>query len=268
MNPFKVIAIASLVASTAGGCASSTSPSTPPAESASSQPFSIPKTPAYDLARRVAWTAGYDQAPKVKQLDFTFAVERDGQKVFAAKHKWDRVDNRARITWTDKEGRVNDAVLDVTSRTARGTVDGEKVVGDRERELAQAAYARWINDTYWFLLPVKLFDDGTHLEMDEPRNLDGKPHPVMKITYDSGVGLTSGDTYWLFVDPDAFRIVRWEMKLEGQEGPPRGVSWESYRPVGPLLLAHEHKSDDGKSNVKIEDSAAHRTVDASAFVLE
>ncbi len=264
MNPFKVILLAALT----GACASSAPSSAPPSESASSQPFSIPKSPAYDLARRVAWTAGFDQAPKVKQLDFTFAVEREGKRVFAATHKWDRVDNRARITWTDKEGHVNDALLDVTSRTAKGTVDGEKVVGDRERELAKAAYARWINDTYWFLLPVKLFDTGTHLEMEEPRTHDGKPHPVLKISYDSGVGLTSGDTYWLYVDPDAFRIVRWEMKLENQEEPPRGVSWESYRPVGPLLLAHDHKSDDGKTNVKIEDSAAHRTVNPAAFVME
>ncbi|MEQ8273616.1 MAG: hypothetical protein RMA76_07345 [Deltaproteobacteria bacterium] len=264
MNPLKVLIVASLV----GACASSTSTAPVDSEGASSQPFSIPKSPAYDLARRVAWTAGFDQSPKVKQLDFTFVVEREGKKVFAAQHKWDRVANRARITWTDKEGSVNDAVLDVGSRTAKGTVNGEKVVGDRERKLAEDAYGRWINDTYWFLLPIKLFDRGSHLQMAESRDHDGKPHPVLHIRYDGGTGLTSGDEYWLFVDPDAFRIVRWEMKLEGREGPPRGVSWESYRPVGPLLLAHDHRSDDGTTNVKIEDSAAHREVKAADFVLE
>lgn len=248
------------------GCAST--PSAQPPSNASTQPRDIPRTPAYDLARRIAWTAGFDRAYQVKQLDFSFVVEREGKEVFVARHQWDLENNRDRVTWTDREGRKNDAILNVTSRTARGTVDGEKVVGDAERQLAEAAYARWVNDTYWFLLPVKLFDDGSKLEAVDPREYNGKEHPVLELSFDAGVGLTSGDKYWLYVDPDAFRIVRWEMKLEGQTDPPRGTSWESYRPVGPLLLAHEHKSDDGKSNVRFDDTAAHREVVESAFTLE
>lgn len=266
MNTLEILSIALLV----GACASATpGPSSePPPMEPGSRPFTVPKTPAYDLARRVAWTAGFDQFPKVEQLDFTFVVERNGERAFTAKHRWDRANNRARIAWTDKDGHAKDAVLDVTSRNARGTVDGEKVVGDAEQALAKEAYARWINDTYWFLLPVKLFDEGTHLEMEDPREYEGKPHQILHITYDAGTGLTSGDEYWLFVDPDAFRIVRWEMKLQGQTEPPRGLSWAAYRPVGPLLLAHEHLSDDGTTNIIIEDTAAHREIDESAFVIE
>ncbi|NCQ34497.1 hypothetical protein GW813_05335, partial [bacterium] len=46
-------------------------------------------------------------------------------------------------------------------------------------------------------------------------------YSILHMTF-AHVGLTPGDQYWLFINPTSHRIDRWEMKLEGQEGPPTG----------------------------------------------
>lgn len=221
---------------------------------------------AAQLARRVAWQSGYDQLDRVQQLDFRFVVLERDERRFEAEHRWDLARGKIHITWLDRDGRALDAILDLHTRTAEGTIEGQVAEGPAAKFLAEKAYQRYINDTYWLMMPVKLLDPGTRLELEEPREHRGKKHEVLRLSFE-GVGLTPGDVYWLFVDPDAHRIVRWEMKLQGQEGPPVGYSWEEYRPVGPLLLAHEHRSDDGVRNIVIEDARASREVRADDFTL-
>jgi hypothetical protein len=221
--------------------------------------------PAYELAADLARAAGADQLREVAEIDFRFVVIDQGARVFAADHHWDLAHGRARITWTSRDQKKYDALLDVGARSAEGTIDGVPARGDAQKELSEKAYARYINDTYWLMLPLKLFDPGTKLELEAPREIAGEKHEVLKLSFD-GVGLTPGDVYWLFVNREANRIVRWEMLLEGSKER-AGVTFEDYHPVGPLVLAHDHRDEKSGRRVVIEETRASKTVDLTAFEL-
>ena len=79
--------------------------------------------------------------PNVKTIDFTFAVEKGGETLVSAEHHWDVVAQTDRVKWKGKE---------VTVNLADPATD----------EDAKAAYARWVNDSYWLLAPLKLKDRG------------------------------------------------------------------------------------------------------------
>ena len=238
-------------------------PEEPPAES---EPAEAPPepSPAELLARAIHRAAGGERLDDVGQLDFRFVVEQEGQTVFEATHQWNLDAKRDHVVFTDREGRAIDAVVDLDARVACGTVGGEVATGEAQDALSEQVYARWVNDAYWLMMPLKLLDPGVTLSLEAPRELEGRSHEILKLEFD-GVGLTPGDRYWLYVDPETKRIVRWEMALEGQDGEPRAMSWSDYREVGPLVLAFDHATDDGARHVRFADVVARATPEDQGF---
>jgi hypothetical protein len=216
------------------------------ATSCATQKGEPPQSEVDRLATRVRAAAGGDRLAEVAQIDFTFVVYDGEKRIFEAKHRWDLRGARDRATWTDREGVARDVVVDLKTRSD------------------EKAYARWVNDSYWLMLPLKLLDPGVVRTLEAPRVIEGRRCEVMRLSFDR-VGLTPGDVYWLFIDPATDRIVRWEMVLEGQAPPPKVTSFEDYRAIGPLLLAHDHKNDDGQKRIVFEDTRALTDVDESAF---
>jgi hypothetical protein len=216
------------------------------------------------LAGAVHLAGGGERLDDVGQLDFRFVVTRDGSTVFEAMHRWNLVTKRDRVVFTDREGRAIDAIVDLDARVACGTVAGEIATGEAQEALSEQVYARWVNDAYWLVMPLKLLDPGVRLSLEEPRVRDGVRYSILKLEFDS-VGLTPGDRYWLYVDPGTQRVVRWEMALEGQDGEPNGMSWSDYREVGPLVLALDHATDDGARHVRFADVVAHTTTNQEDF---
>lgn len=196
--------------------------------------------PATALARRVHAAAGGERLSQVAEIDFDFVVEADGQRKLTAHHRWDLVNNSDHVRWTDRQGVAHDVIVHLATRTA--TAGAEE---------AKAGYARWVNDSYWLVLPLKLLDPGVVRTLEAPRSYQGKSYQVLRLSFEH-VGLTPGDVYWLFIDPESARIERWEMLLEGDQPPAEGTSWEDHRPLGPLVLAHDHVTDDGKRHIRFE----------------
>src|SRR5437764_481064 len=195
--------------------------------------------PATQLAERVHRAAGGDRYAEVKELKFKFVVYEGGEKRFVADHRWDIERARDRVLWKDKTGVERDAIIDLGTNKAEGKIDGKKAEGPDREELAKKAYARWVNDTYWLILPLKLLDPGVHRTLEPQREYGGKKYDVLKLSFDH-VGLTPGDQYWLFINPATAHIERWEMLLEGSKPPPEANSFTDYRAVGPLMLALDH----------------------------
>jgi hypothetical protein len=260
----RVGAIALVFSSGMFGCGAAVAPVVPNSSRVAAAPVEA-ETPARVLARRVSEAAGLARFGEVAALRFTFVVERDGQRAFVASHAWDVRAGRDRVRWTE-DGHAWDVVVDLHARTATGTVDGAPIADADTTAAAEKAHERWVNDSYWLVLPLKLLDPGVNLALDAPRVIDGRPHEVLALSF-AGVGLTPGDRYWLIVDPQTQRIVRWEMVLEGQQPPPRGTSFVDYAPVGPLTLALDHVNDDGTRHIRFEDVAALERVDEADFAL-
>jgi hypothetical protein len=220
--------------------------------------------PATQLAQRVYERAGGPSLKKVAELRFSFVVYKKTEKVMEAVHRWDLRHSRDRVTWKDRKGVERDAVVDLKTRAAKGTLDKKPPSEADAKELGEKTYARWVNDSYWLMLPLKLLDPGVHRALEEKREHAGKQYDILKLSFDH-VGLTPGDQYWLFIDPDTNEIARWTMQLEGEKGPPEGNSFADYRAVGPLRLALDHVTDDGAERIALENVEALEAVNAEDF---
>ena len=174
---------------------------------------------AQQLAREVWKASGGENWPKVKEIRFTFIVEQDGQQLAKAEHHWDVAAGTDHVKWKGKE---------VTVRLA----------APGEDEDAKAAYARWVNDSYWLLAPLKVLDPGVKLTHEGTRDLNGAPHEALRLTFD-GVGLTPGDQYLLYVDPQTKLVRAWDY-IPKPDTVMHG-SWDKYEAFGGLQLSTEHK---------------------------
>ena len=125
---------------------------------------------AEQLAQEVWQAAGGPNWPEVKTIDFTFAVVKGGKTVARAQHHWDVAAQTDHVQWKDK---------DVTVNLANPGTD----------ENAKAAYARWTNDSYWLLMPLKLRDRGLHVTSKGMKEMDGAKRAVLRLSFDK-VGLT------------------------------------------------------------------------------
>ncbi|HEX2252909.1 MAG TPA: hypothetical protein VHQ65_06560 [Thermoanaerobaculia bacterium] len=183
------------------------------------------------LAQRVLEAMGGRQGwEQVRWLRFGFAGRRT--------HLWDLSTGRHRVEGTTPEGEPYVVIHDLDTRQGRAWSGGEPATGEALSELLEGAWGAWVNDTYWLLMPWKLRDPGVLLTHEGTRELDGRPHEVLHLRFES-VGLTPGDRYWVFVDPQTDLVAAWEYILEGQpaQGPATRWRWEGWQQHGPVLLA-------------------------------
>ena len=180
-------------------------------------------TSAEQLAQAVWQASGGENWGNVKAIDFTFAVEKGGQNVFSAEHHWDVAAQTDRVKWKDK---------DVTVNLAEPAAD----------EDAKAAYARWVNDSYWLLAPLKLRDRGLTVTDEGTKEIDGASRAVLRLSFGK-VGLTPSDQYKLYIDPTTKLVTSWD--YIPASGKSMHATWADYQKTGGLTLATNHFTDSG-----------------------
>ncbi len=178
---------------------------------------------AAQLAQAVWQASGGENWANVKAIDFTFAVEKGGQTVLSAEHHWDVAAQTDRVKWKDK---------DVTVNLAEPASD----------EDAKAAYARWVNDSYWLLAPLKLKQGGVNVTDEGTKEIDGGQRQVLRLSFGK-VGLTPNDQYNWYIDPQTKLMTSWDYMPE--PGKSMHATWTDYRKSGGLTLATNHFTDSG-----------------------
>ncbi len=177
------------------------------------------------LAARVIKASGGDNWANTQRVRFTFDVERDGKVIMSATHDWDLARGVDTVTWRDSSGEKTVAV-DLKKDPATYTED------------EKAAFARWTNDTYWLLAPLKINDPGTELASGGTVERDGKTVHVLKLSF-ARVGLTPGDQYHWYIDPQTDLPVAWDYIPNAQTT--RTFTWEAYAQSGGLTLSTLHR---------------------------
>ncbi len=212
-------------------------------------PESFAQTPAGaagELAGQVMNALGGLQGwEKTTELAFDFVVTSEGAEVTRRSHVWNRRTNGYLLSWNDSRNGSTHRIefSDIYQKTGRVLIDGQTPPDSTTQQMLERGYALFINDTYWLIMPFKLFDPGVKLQEMPAEKKGGVRRRVLHLSFE-GVGLTPGDQYWLYVDPASYRIQRWRYKLEsGREG---GYSWEDYKSFGPVTLPLRRVSDDGK----------------------
>lgn len=182
-------------------------PSAPPMETA-----------ADSLAMRlIDASGGMDAWNALPALRFDWVVQTDSAELRRVHHLWDRAGDQARVEWSVGQDSVMVAVIspdtfspESPAGSAGLTVGGvtETLSGSAALDALRDAYARWVNDTYWMIAPLKVFDPGVTRALEPDSGA-----ATLALSFGQ-VGLTPGDRYWLRLGA-ADQMTGWTYLLEG-----------------------------------------------------
>ena len=198
------------------------------------------ETRADSVAARVLDAMGGREAwDSLRYLSFDFATDRDGERVVRRSHLWDRHTGDYRVEWPAGGDTTITVLFNVDTREGTAYANGTPLEGEAADEALTRAYRSFINDTYWLLMPVKLFDPGVTRTYDAEES--DEDTDVIRITFDD-VGLTPGDTYWVYVDRETGMVEQWAMVLQGNpDAEPRVNEWTEYErfeaPGGAVMIS-------------------------------
>lgn len=198
-----------------------------------------PDPKAVAVADRVMQALGGEDAWKAtRYLRFDFAVDRGGKTVMSRAHTWDKWSGRYRVEGKDKDGKDLVVAMNVNTREGQATLAGAPLAGDALKAALETAYAWWVNDTYWLLMPYKMRDPGVVLSLAGREAKGGDAWDKVLLTFD-GVGLTPKDKYWVYVNAKTGLVDRWEFVLKGEKTPPVPFEWKGWKTHGRIQLADD-----------------------------
>lgn len=219
-----------------------------------------------DMMKALGGPAGWE---RTRYLRFDWVVERDAKIVANVRHLWDRYEGRYRVEWESKEGNKIVALFNVNTRTGRVFLNGEPVRDEDEQKYLDQAYARFINDCYWLLMPWKLKDPGVNLKYEGETKLGEEAYDLLHVSF-QGVGLTPGDHYWAFINRRTRLMDRWAYFLQDFKGKPaldKATPWEwkNWEQVGGIRLARDKVRVGENARIYFPVLMAPATVDAAVF---
>ena len=224
------------------------------------------ETRADSVAMRAYEAMGGPEAwAAMPYLRFDFGFENDGVATTRNKHLWNRRTGDYRLEWSGGADSTYVALFNVQTQAGEVYLNGQPVAEEERDELLQRAYRSHINDAYWLMAPVKMFDEGvTRTYVADSSDAE---HEVVHLAFE-GVGLTPGDQYWMYVNTETGLVDAWRFRLQGgNEGHNR---WEAYgehqTPAGPVRIAsRKPPAGGGRGALLTNNVDTPATVDAELF---
>ena len=208
---------------------------------------------------------GFDGWDDARYFEFTFGVERDGQRGGGWAHRWDRWNGDYRLSGT-RNGEDLVVLMNVNDRssTGRAWLAGQPVAGERLDSLLNFAYGRWVNDSYWLIMPYKWTDPGVRLSYAGPRTDDaGRTWEIIHLAFDE-VGLTPQNEYDAWIDPTTGLMERWSHFRTG-DAEPAIYDWADWQQFGPIRLATRKPSIAGNAAIVFDNVRVDTRVPRDAF---
>lgn len=206
---------------------------------ANEEPFRRAATPEEKaegdvLAKKlVAAMGGFEAWERVEVIAFTFVVDI-AVEVMRRSHVWDKKRGLHRYEKGDLV-----VLTDLWSGKGRVFEEGKEITdADAVAESLKDAHEAFTNDSYWLVAPFKVLDEGAHRAA-----IDGD----LRLTFDDGVGLTSGDAY-LYDLEETGAPKQWSYLLQsGRSGTypfegrveKEGVVFFTHRPSSTLTIKVE-----------------------------
>lgn len=173
---------------------------------------------------------------------------------------WDKHQNKFR--W-EKDSLV--AIIDTQSKKGKVYVEGKELTNQQEaQKIKEKAYALWINNSYWLVMPFKLQDPGVHLKYTGAgKTAEGAAADVLEMTFEK-VGLTPQNKYKLWVDKEKGLITQWAFYRNHTDAEPAFTrQWTGYKNYGSIKLAGNRSNEKGE--FLITDISAPKQVPAAVF---
>ena len=177
-------------------------------------------------ADKIAETAGLDNFGKIKELEFTFNIQKDTTPM--SRH-W---------KWMPK---TNDVVF---------SSEGDSVSFkryDTSTAKLKELNGKFTNDEYWLIFPYHLIWDKGMTITDNGEAVGpvtGDSLHKSTIQYNKSDGFTPGDMYVIYTD-EKNKINEWEYHKGGSAEPSLMTTWEDYEKFNGLQLSTNHQTKDG-----------------------
>ncbi len=219
---------------------------------------------AAQLENALGGQSAWEAVPYVR---FDFVVMKDGKEVARFRHWWDKRRGRDRVEGPDDKGRIVAAVVNLADRSGKSFTAGlpdpdTTSIGAHVRN----GYDRWVNDSYWLMMPFKLRDPGTNLKYSSSKKgPGGVGWDLLELTFDAGVGLTPKDHYWLYVNRKTHLMDKWDFLLQDNKPPPESATWEGWKKLGPVRLSTLHRLVGKPIVLQFDNVALPPSIDESIF---
>ncbi len=201
----------------------------------------------------------------VRYLRFDFVVEKDGKEISRHAHLWDKFAGRYRVQGKMRDGSSYCVLFeDVNRKTGKAYIGGRLMESKEAEEKLQYGYNRFINDTYWLLMPWKMKDPGVRLRYEGPQmdSLTGKSFEIIHLDFDK-VGLTPKDQYWAYINSETFLMERWKFLL--QDGEQGTYEWKNWGNYGNLKFSVLKNAADGSRSIRTENIKIYDTLNDDLF---
>jgi hypothetical protein len=212
--------------------------------------------------KMISAMGGLDGWKRVRGLRFNFQVEKEGAPPRAVKHLWDRAGGRDHVEWS-KDNKPTVAWINLKSKEGAAWMEGRKLEGEELKQALDSTYGRWVNDTYWLIMPFKVLDNGVNLKYEGEK--DG--HDVLHLSFGT-VGLTPKDQYWAYINQTTHLMDRWQFHLQDEKEKDPGFNWLEWGNYGPVKLSKLKESADKKLKIRFEPLEAVESPDSSYFSQE
>jgi len=149
-------------------------------------------------------------------------------------HVWDKYDNNFR--W-EKDTLVVIANLD--TRQGKAYSKGRDITDEAAgQKLIQNMYPIWANNSYWFIMPFKLKDNGVKLKYKGIGTTQaGENADLLELTFEN-VGVTPDNRYILAVNKNSGLITEWSyFKKYTDEKPGFTMPWTDYQTYGKIKIS-------------------------------
>lgn len=149
---------------------------------------------------------------------------------------WDKQNNLVRVDLLNKSISI---IASLSDETCLLYMDGKQVNDpDSLSKYLEKARLYWMNDSYWLLMPFKLFEDGVLISYaGRGETADGRKAEILELTYDN-VGATPKNKYLIYIDFETRLISQWDYFENVNDNKPAiSNAWTDYNWYGKILLA-------------------------------
>ena len=220
-----------------------------------------------ETAINKVWGAigGKTNFEKARFFQFTFASERNGKLNPGRTHLWDKFTGNYRLESESAEGKKSVVLFNVNTRNGKAFENGVQLPDSTSNKLVTRAYATFINDTYWLLVPTKLQDPGVNTKLEAGEIINNEDCFVLNLNFDK-VGLTPGDQYWLYISQNTGEVVRWKFLLQNQKNT-SVFEWTPYQDLGEgVKLSIKKTNTASNSSIVFPLAKVLQNVDQSIFI--
>jgi len=207
---------------------------------------------------------GKENYEAINYFSFHFVSTRGDTQVTDWRHDWDRRNHNYRVEGTTRDGEHLLAVFNLDTRGGGAFKNGNKMDGEEKLQILKRAYGRYINDTFWLLMPFKLKDGGAVLKYDGAQEINEVHYDILRLSYADSVGLTPRNIYRIFVDQATRVIHRWEY-YEKEGATPAASWWERWHEYGGIKLAEQRSFENSNRKLLFTNIVVSREVNEKIF---